>query len=389
MRVGLEGSFFTEVTTGTGQYVRALWREFERGLPGLEPVLLRPGPVAAEDDGVAGEVLVERPPGPFARGKVHKLWWEQVGLPRAARRAGVDLVHVPHFSAPLRRDRPYVVTIHDLVWLILPVYANSLQMRLYLPMILRAAPRADLILTVSAHSAGDITRLLRIPPERIRVIPQAADERYAPLPPDAPAVRSVRQKFGLDGPFIFNVGGLDARKNLATLVRAFAIARPRLPPGTRLVIAGAAHSHRSDRYPDLRPVITETGVGEWTVLAGRVSEEEKHALLSSAAVYAYPSLYEGFGLSPLEAMRCGTPVVCANRSSLPEVVGDGGLLVEPTPEAFAAAIVAVLTSPKEREQLRRRARDTAACFSWSQTAQATLAAYREVFAGGATGGRGG
>ncbi len=380
VRVGLEGSFLAEPATGTGQYVNGLWREFDRGVPGLEPVLLLPGPAAELAVSVRGEVVVQEPPRRLAGGggKARKLWWEQVGLPRAARRAGVDLVHVPYFAAPLRRDRPYVVTIHDLVPLVLPVYANSRPMRLYLRLARVSAPRAELILTDSAHSARDISRLLRVPAARIRVIPLAADERLRPLPPDDPTIRAAREKYGLAGPFIFNVAGLDVRKNQAALIRAFALARPLLPPGARLVIGGAAHTRHPDRYPDLAAVVAEAGVGEWTVFTGRISDEEKLALLNAAALYVDASLYEGFGLSPLEAMRCGTPVICADRSSLPEVVDDGGLLVDPSPEKLAAAMTFVLGTPHKREELRHRALEVAARFSWGRTAEATLAAYREV-----------
>lgn len=386
VRVGVEGSAMAEPATGVGQYVHALWREFSRGLPGVEPVLLLPGPAATLEDMIGpltGEVVVEEPPRRPVRlqsGKGRKLWWEQVGLPSAARRAGVDLVHVTHSWAPLRRDRPYVVTIHDLVPLVYPVYANTRQARLYLRFALATAARADLILTDSSHAAGDIARLLRVPTARIRVIPLAAGEEYRPLPAADPAIVDARAKFGLgrDDPFVFNVGGLDWRKNLVSLVRAFALARPRLPQDTRLVIGGAAHSGHPDRYPDLAPVVAEAGVGDRTIFTGRISEGEKLALLNAAAAYVYPSLYEGFGLSPLEAMRCGVPTICADRSSLPEVVGDGGLLVEPTPEDLAAAMVRVLNSSQERDDLRRRALASAARFSWARTAGDTAAAYREV-----------
>jgi glycosyltransferase involved in cell wall biosynthesis len=342
-------------------------------------VLLLPGPRAVWSELPAGEVVVEAPPRGLAGGKARKIWWEQVGLPRAARRAGVDLVHVPHARAPLRRDRPYVVTIHDLVPLVLPVYANSRQMQLYLRLACFTASRADLILTDSAHSARDIERLLHVPLSRIRVIPLAADERYRPLPPDDPTILAARAEFGLgEAPFVFNIAGLDVRKNLAALIRGFALARPHLPPGARLVIGGAAHTGHPDRYPDLAPVVAEAGVGAAVVFTGRIGDEEKLALLNAAALYADPSLYEGFGLSPLEAMRCGTPVICSDRSSLPEVVGDGGLLLDPTPENLAAAMARVLGAPGEREELRRRALAAAARFSWARTAEATIAAYGEV-----------
>ncbi len=378
MRVGYEGTAYMEPATGVGQYVRALWHEFGRSLPGIEPVILLPGPRAALPELPDGELIVEEPPRRFAVGKARKIWWEQIGLPRAVRRAGVDLVHIPYHSAPLRRDRPYVVTIHDLVPLAFPVYMNSRQMRLYYRLACHTAPRADLILTDSDHSADDIHRHLRVPRDRIRAIPLAADERYRPLPQDDPRLVTARARFALDGPFIFNIAGLDVRKNQTTLIRAFGLVRERLPAGTRLVIGGAAHSGHPDRYPDLAPVVAEAGVGAWTVFTGRISDDDKLALLNAADLYVDPSLYEGFGISPLEAMRCGTPVIAAARSSLPEVVGDGGLLVEPTPEELGTAIISVLTCPQQRDELRRRALAQAARFSWAQTAQLTAAAYGEA-----------
>lgn len=378
MRVGLEGSFLAEPMTGSGQYVRALWREFGRESLEIEPVLLLPGPADAWGELPAGEVVVQEPPRRLAAGKARKLWWEQVGLPLAARRAGVDLVHVPYAVAPLRRDRPYVVTLHDLVPLLFPVYANTPQMRLYLKFAFHAVSRADLVITDSQHSAGDIARLLRVPPDRLRVIPLAADESLRPLPPDDPAILAAREKFGLDGPFVFNVGGLDARKNLPALIRGFALARPQLPPNARLVIGGAAHTSHPDRYPDLAPMVADHELSNATVFTGRISDEEKRALLNAATVYVYPAVYEGFGLSPLEAMCCGTPTICSDRSSLPEVVGDGGLLVDPTPEKLGAAMAFVFNTPHERQELRRRALTAAARFSWARTAEATIAVYQEV-----------
>lgn len=380
MRVGLEGSFCEQPATGSGQYVLALWREYTRGLPGLQPVLLRPGPVATLDDAdlPAGEIVVEEPPRRFAAGKARKLWWELFGLPRAARRAGVDLVHVPYFAALPRPDRPYVMTIHDLVPLVLPEYAASRQMRLYLRLARATVRRAALVLTDSAHAAGDIADHLGVPRDHLRAIPLAADELYRPLPPDDPAIAAARARYGLDGPFIFNIGGLDVRKNVAALVRGFALARSQLPPGTRLVIGGAAHTDNPAVYPDLAPVVAAAGMGDAVVFTGRIPDEEKLALLNAAALYVYPSLYEGFGLSPLEAMCCGTPVICAERTSLPEVVGEGGLLVEPTPEKLGAAMAFALDTPHERRDLRRRALARAAAFSWRRTAEATLAAYDEA-----------
>jgi glycosyltransferase involved in cell wall biosynthesis len=379
VRVGVEGTYYLEPTTGVGQYVRALWGEFARGLPGLEPVLLLPGPREAISEPIEGEVVVEEPPQRFSSGKARKLWWEQVGVVRAARRADVALVHLTHFfSLPLRRDRPYLVTIHDLVPLLFPVYNNSRAMQWYLRFVCATAPRADLILTDSEHSARDITEHLGVPTERIRAIHLAADERFRPLPADDPSIVAACEKYGIGGPFIFNVGGLDVRKNIAALLRAFAMVRSQLSDGMQLVISGAAHSGNTERYPDLQPLARELGIADATVFTGRISDEEKLALLNAAEIYVYPSLYEGFGLTPLEAMRCGTPVISSDRSSLPEVVGEGGLQVEPIPEKIGAAIAFALQTPHELRELRRRALAQAARFSWSRTAQETLAAYEEV-----------
>lgn len=378
MRVGYDGTAYLEPATGVGQYVRALWHEFARGLPGLDPVMLLPGPRASLPEMPVGEVIIEEPPARFTSGKARKLWWEQIGLPRATRRARVDLVHVPYHSVPLRRDRPHLVTIHDLIPLVFPVYMNTRQMRLYYRLACYTAARADLVLTDSSHSAGDLEHYLGIPRTRVRAIPLAANTFYHPLPADDPSIVAVRAKYGLTGPFVFNVGGLDVRKNLTTLVRAFALAQPQLPPGMKLVIAGAPHSAHPDRFPDLAPTIAACGLTDCTVMTGRISDEEKRALLNAAELYAYPCLYEGFGISPLEAMRCGTPVISSDRSSLPEVIGEGGLLIEPTPEKLGAAMAFVMQTPHERRELRRRALAQAEKFSWARTAQLTAAAYEET-----------
>ncbi|MCS7051146.1 MAG: glycosyltransferase family 4 protein, partial [Thermomicrobium sp.] len=172
----------------------------------------------------------------------------------------------------------------------------------------------------------------------------------------------------------------DVRKNLPLLVRAFARALPQLPEGTMLVIPGRAHSGNQRLYPPLEPLIRALGLERRVLLPGPVDEQEKVLWYQLAAVYAYPSVYEGFGLSPLEAMACGTPVIAARRTSLPEVVGDAGLLVEPDEDAFAQALVRLLNDPALRQQLATRGRQRAAAYTWRRTALRTVAAYREAIA---------
>jgi glycosyltransferase involved in cell wall biosynthesis len=273
-----------------------------------------------------------------------------------------------------------IATIHDVIPLILPEYGGSLPMRLYLRLISAAARKATVILTDSECSRQDIARVLGIPHERIRVIQLGVEERFRP-DPHSPLAPELRARFGLAGPVIFNGPGLDVRKNVVGLIDAFARALPRLDPATKLIIAGRGHTGNTQLYPPLAPFIERAGIERNVVLTGAISEEEKLAFYQLADLYVFPSRYEGFGLPPLEAMACGTPVIAANTSSLPEVVGNGGVLVAPEPEPLAEAIVTVMRDPGLRAELARRGPEQAASFSWRRTAAETRAVYREVLAG--------
>ncbi len=250
-------------------------------------------------------------------------------------------------------------------------------MRVYLRLVIPAARRAVSILTDSECSRRDIEHLLHIDPRKLRSIPLAASDEYQPAP-DPSVGDDLRRRFDLNGPLIYNVGGLDVRKNLSTLIEAFGRAVPNIDPRTLLVIAGKGHTDNVTLYPPLEPIINRLGLESRVRFVGRISDDEKRILYQISDIYAYPSLYEGFGLTPLEAMACGLPVVASNRSSLPEVIGDGGLLVDPTPARLAAAMVSILTDEQMRQDLSQRALDQAKHFSWKRTADETLNAYREA-----------
>lgn len=360
-------------------YANQLWRTFRQqghSEPALRLLMPRRSvPSELQDD---NPVLID-PPGMFRAGKAAKLWWEQRGLPRAANEAGVDLIHTPYFSAPRFSRLPVVVTIHDVIPYVHPAYRSSAGMRLYMRVVSQAARSAAAVLTDSECSRRDIERYLGIDRARITVIPLAIDETYRPEQ-DPEADRDLRERLGLPGPVIFNVGGLDVRKNVGALVEAFARALPDLDPDTRLVIAGSAHSGNQRLYPPLEPLIRDLGVTDRVVLTGRISEAEKLRLYNMAEVYVFTSLYEGFGLSPLEAMACGTPVICSNRSSLPEVVGEGGILIDPVPEKVAGAISRVMNDPYLRRRLSQQGLEQAGRFTWQRTAEMTRAVYQQVLA---------
>jgi len=305
-----------------------------------------------------------------------KLWFEQVSFPRACRRQGVELAHVPYFASPLFPTTPTVVTVHDLIPMLLPAYRGSILVCLYTRLVAAAARKADMVLTDSEASKQDIMHLLGIPPERVRVIYLAADDIYQPVL-DEHRLTVTRRKYGLPENYLLYLGGFDQRKNVPTLLKAFA----QLAKDSRafLVVAGRLPEKGSDFFPDPRPIVQELGIGERVVFSGWVPEEDKPALYSGARALVFPSLYEGFGLPPLEALACGTPVITSNRGSLPEIVGDGSLLLEPDDvEGLVGAMEKLLNDDTLWADLREKGLAHAARFSWKKTARETLAVYREL-----------
>jgi glycosyltransferase involved in cell wall biosynthesis len=379
-RVGFDALYLEQPMTGSGQYALNLWRELQRADIDARLLLPADAPQAVHAEAWPGQAACVAPPHAALHGRARKIWWEQ---------AGAELVHVPYFAAPLRQVVPYLVTVHDVIPLVLPAYGGSAKMRAYLRFVTRAVRRAALVLTDSEHSRGDIARVLQLPDERIRVAPLAVAPLYQPATTDADraALQQTRERFDLRRPFVLNVGGFDERKRLPQLLRGFASALPSLPEPHDLVITGRPHTGNAALYPPLEPLIRELGIAEHVRLTGFVSEQDKRDLYRAAAVFAFVSEYEGFGLTPLEALACGAPVICSNRSSLPEVVGEAGLLIDPEPEPVARALVAVLTDEELRADLVARAPRRAARFSWERTARLTLDAYESVLAGRAAAAR--
>lgn len=375
MRIAMDGSFLLLPPSGTGTYVRSLAEALVRVEPNLDLALLIPGRIPGRGSpDIKFRTGGETSPG---LGRLRRLGWDLTGVAFAARKSRPDLLHIPHATPPLGVGLPLVLTVHDLIPLVLPAYRTSQAMRLRLSALRWAAPRARVILTPSEVVADDIQRLLQVPRSRIRVTPEAAPPDHRPAADPDPA-RRVATRYGIRGRYVFNVGGLDVRKNLPVLLHAYARILPQLNEPTQLVIAGAPHTGNPAVFPPLGPVVKRLGLAEQVVLTGFVSDADKLALYQGAALYVTPSLYEGFGLTALEAMACGVPTIAANRTSLPEVVGDGGLLVEPEPEALARAMLQTLNDPALGAALRERGLARAATFSWERTARLTLDAYREA-----------
>jgi glycosyltransferase involved in cell wall biosynthesis len=310
---------------------------------------------------------------------IENLIWEQFTSPSAARRAGVDLLHVPYFAPPFFPRTPSVITIHDIIPLRIPQYRTDPKMKAYLQLITRAAHKATLIITVSQHAKQDMLDALKLPAERIRVVYEAAGDEYRPIS-DLAVLSDARTRYGLHGRYILYLGGLDHRKNVPQLVRAFAQIYYQLgDPDLQLLIAGNPDKQNGSLFPDPRPVAADLGI-TGQIIYRFIEEEDKPAIYSGASVFVFPSIYEGFGLTPLEAMSCGTPVICSNRTSLPEVVGDAAISFDPDNlRDMVQDMYNVLTNNELHADLRTRSLKRAAQFNWRKTAVETIDVYQEAF----------
>ncbi|MGC8874400.1 MAG: glycosyltransferase family 4 protein [Chloroflexia bacterium] len=378
MRIGISAHFWPLYTTGSGQYLRNLVAELARLETSHELLLI--GERGAFSDGPPPVRAVELSLRPLPPGRPAKIWFEQVALPVAARRLDLDLLHVPYMAPPLFGRVPLVVTVHDLIPWLLPAYRGNLRKRAYTWLDLLATRRAQRLIAVSEHTARDIVRYLKVPRERIRVIHEAAAPGLQRAAPEV--VERVRQKYGLPEQFVLYLGDIDRRKGLPTLLESFARWQARHPAEkVALAIAGPLHRPDGRLYPDLHQIARDLGIAQQVLFLGAVPETDKAALYSGAACFAFLSEYEGFGLPPIEAMACGTPVLAGLTSSLPEVVGDAGLLVDPRePEAVSVALERLLSDPSLREELARRGQARAARFSWRHTAQETMRTYESLLA---------
>jgi glycosyltransferase involved in cell wall biosynthesis len=302
-----------------------------------------------------------------------RIAWEQSVLPLELARSRADLLHALGFVSPFAWRGRTVVTVYDLSFLRFPEVfnrANRLYLGTFTPPSLR---RADRVITISESARRDVIELCGVAPERVTAILLAADERFRPAPADA--VRAFRDRHGLPERFVLYLGTLEPRKNVEALVRAYALLRERGSDDHVLVLAGP----RGWQYEPIFELIRRLGITDNVRLPGFVPAEDQALWYSSAAVFAFPSRYEGFGLPLLEAMACGAPVVSSNASSLPEVVGDAGLLVDPSDvDGLSSALARLLEDEPLRQALAAAGLARAQSFSWRRLASETVQVYREV-----------
>lgn len=357
---------------GIGTYVRNLLRHLSRIDQTTEYVLLCRGADCAtvEELGENFRAVPEPAPSYSIR--------EQLRIPLDLRREGIDLFHAPHYVLPALVPCKSVVTIHDCIHLRFPQYLpNRLAYAYARSSLWIATHRSNRVLTVSEASKRDILRYFRIPENKIDVIYNAIDERFGEIP-SADEVLRVRERYQLNDPFVLYAGNIKPHKNLERLIEAFHTMRRGGLDTVKLLIIGDEIS----KYAALRRAVHKYKLHKHVRFFGFVPDKTLAVLYRLAGVFVFPSLYEGFGLPPLEAMASGTPVITSNVSSLPEVVGDAALLIDPyEPDAIAQAMRRVLTEPALREDLRQRGLRRVQEFSWDRSIRRVHEIYQEVLAG--------
>ncbi len=373
LHAAINAWFWDRPDTGSGQYTRRLVEHLLRIETPPQLTLIAPQGWEIEPPaGVNVEFVALR-----GKGHLAKVRFEQQDFPRLAAQVRADVAHVPYWGAPLRSPVPLVVTVHDLIPLIVPAYRGGFLARLYTGLVAASARGANAVITDSDASQDDILKHLQINPERLFAVPLAAAESYQPQTGSLVDM-GIRKKYDLPPEYILYLGGYDVRKNIQMLLRAFAyvIKGHDIP----LVLAGRLPETITPRLTDVKALITELGLEDHVQVIGWIDEADKPALYRMASVFIYPSLYEGFGLPVLEAMSCGTPVVGLARSSVPEIVGDAGFLVEPDDvRHMAGSILSILVQPDLAAELRQKGLARAAGFNWQSTAHKTFAVYMQAW----------
>lgn len=373
----LNPAFKAHAGRGIGRYVRELDRYFTRcETPDLSIArfssydLVRKHPLSRMIDRL-----------PFGRTSLR-----QQGLaPFLLGKAGAQILHFPaHIDAPAWCCCPYIVTVLDLIPVVLEdLYkADKVSWRFHVARWLecRAIQNAIMVLAISEHTARDVSNILGVPRERIVVTPLGVDPVFftASRPADEASFR-LRLGLPLDTPLILYVGGIDQRKNMKALISAVASVREKRRNAQQkpavLVIAGGVRNDAE--FPGLRRLIEDAGMTSEVILTGYVEESDLLGLLAISSVFFFPSLYEGFGLPPLEAMASGLPVVSSNASSMPEVLENAAIMVDPRDyDGAATAICSILEVADLARGLAERGRKRAREFTWDRTGERTLEAYR-------------
>ena len=374
MRIGLDGFPLLVPRTGVGHYTFELARALALLAPSDQFELVAPGPFP---DSIIENIRLTCPDNLRAftveANSIHRRRWWAVGLPLYLRKASLDLFHGTNYEVPLWSKRRSVLTIHDLsILLHADTHEPDLvrRARRRLPVMARSA---SMIITATESVRREICEHLHVEADRVAVTPFAPRSGFQAMP--AKQANQTKERLGIEDEFVLFVGTIEPRKNLLALVRAFDQILRQTSRRPQLVVVGA----EGWLMDELFAFIKQSSISDRLLLTGYLDDDDLRALYSSCTVFVYPSIYEGFGLPPLEAMACGAPVIAGNIATFQETLGSAAQLVEPNDvEAFARSIVEILDDEDRRRALSRRGLEQAAKFSWQRTAKLTLEVYREI-----------
>ncbi|MFN0085830.1 MAG: glycosyltransferase family 4 protein [Blastocatellia bacterium] len=371
MRIALDAIPLVAAKTGIGHYTDALAHSLADIHSDHEYVLLSPFDFAFDASNGHPNNLSKQF---FPVRSIFRKWW-LAGLPAMLQLSPFDLFHGTNYCIPVYSSCPTVVTIHDLSLFTqghTHEQANVTRGKRRIPLMAR---RAGAIIAPSEWTRREIIEILRIAPEKIRVIHEAARRTMRPIPETD--CRPVLEKHGIGAPYLLYVGTIEPRKNLLTLIRAYDDLLKTTPHRPQLVLAGS----RGWLFDEVFHMVERMELREMVRFTGYVEDADLPALYSAARIFLYPSLYEGFGLPPLEAMACGAPVIASNVSSLPEVVGEAGLMHAPSDAAeLTRAMTTLLDDEAVRARFIRAGAEQAARFSWERAARETQRLYEDVIA---------
>jgi glycosyltransferase involved in cell wall biosynthesis len=373
LRIGIDYTAAVRQGAGIGRYTRELVRSLAKLDRGHDYVLFAAaGGQQPADTAWPRSFQMRSVP---LSDRALTILWHRLRLPLWVELATgpLDIFHSPDFVLPSVRRAKTLVTVHDLSFIRYPQCADA-NLRAYLNQVVpRSVQRADLVLADSQSTKDDLVELLGVEPDKIEIVYPGVEERFHPIE-DQALLDEVRRRYTLPPRFILGVGTLQPRKNFTRLIEAFADLRFAIRD-LRLVIAGG----KGWLYEEIFATVERLGLEEKVVFPGFVADEHLPALYNLADLFVFPSLYEGFGLPPLEALACGTPVITSDASSLPEVVGQAGLMVEATDvEALAQAMKQVLEDDALQEEMIARGLEQARKFTWQKAASRLLNLYKKL-----------
>ena len=373
MKIGIDARMYSSEFTGIGRYVYELVQQLLEIDKKNEYVLFMNQPEFDEFEPKSKritKVLVNAKH--YSLAEQVRFWWK-------IRKAKVDLMHFTHFNAPILYRRPTVVTIHDLTLSFYPgKKMNSWFYRMaYNAVLQNAAKHASRIISVSKNTKQDLIDITHTSPSKVEVVYEGVGDNFGPRE-DKEALMDMLKKYNITKEFMLYTGVWRSHKNLVNMIRAFGLLCEDEGFEPQLVITGQENPY----YPEIKRTVTELGLEHKVIFTGLVPEDELVALYQAAKMYVFPSLYEGFGLPPLEAMRCGTPVIASKVSCIPEICGEeNALFFDPyDPEDIANTMRKLWLDEELARELRERGLVHSRKFSWKKMAEKTMEVYTEALA---------